>query len=77
MDDDDVDDDDDGDDDYEDYDDFIQIDVLVSAYLRFNQYLYFRIVFQDRHDDHVNGNWWWPHANARFSLKLEKQAKSE
>ena len=22
---------------------------------------------QDRHDDHVNGNWWWPHANARFA----------
>ena len=38
----------------------------------FLQYLCFRIVFQDRHDDHVNGNWWWPHANARFSLRLEK-----
>merc|ERR1712122_412072 len=21
-------------------------------------------VTEDRHDDHVNGNWWWPHANA-------------
>merc|ERR1719447_1707698 len=21
-------------------------------------------VTEERHDDHVNGNWWWPHANA-------------
>merc|ERR1712012_1292941 len=29
-------------------------------------------VTEDRHDDHVNGNWWWPHANV-YDIKSHHQ----